>query len=128
MGISGGDPDDPVSSIPCPEESDDGGGPKAERAEPQPGQAGVHPVAWDRAKPNGDVVRVFYWSGVEPCYVLDHVDVEETRRRVTITLFEGHTDTDEDVACIEVAVLKYTDVSLDAPVGDRAVKDGTGGR
>jgi hypothetical protein len=123
---SGEDPEDTVSYVPCPGEGGPGR-PSAEPAEPQPGQADVHPVAWDRAKPNGDVVRVFYWSGVEPCNVLDHVRVRETSSEVTITLFEGRTKTEEDVACIEVALLKYTDVRLDSPVGDRTIEDGAPG-
>jgi len=125
-GSSGEDPEDTVSYVPCPGESRSGG-PAAERAEPQPGQADVHPVPWDRAKPNRDVVRVFYWSGVEPCNVLDHVRVRETSSSITITLFEGRTETEEDVACIEVALLKYTDVRLHSPVAGRTIKDGAPG-
>lgn len=82
-----------------------------------------------RARPWEDVevlsprrLRVLFWSGVEECYGLDRVEVEETDHIVTITLFEGRVP--EAEVCIEIAVWKAVDVRLDAPAGDREIVDG----
>jgi hypothetical protein len=88
--------------------------------------ADVRSHAFDHAVVNddGSSVTIFFWSGVEPCYVLDHVDVEEGPETVTITLFEGHDTSGGDVACIDIALLKKVVVQLDEPVGDRSIVDG----
>lgn len=67
-------------------------------------------------------LRVHFWSGVEECYGLDRVEVEETPDAVTITLHEGREPAAE--VCIEIAVRKAVDVTLDGPLGDRQIKDG----
>jgi hypothetical protein len=120
----GGSPDDIVSSTPDPNETPTGGG--AQLVEPQPGQVDLRAIPWTRAKvlDDGMAVKVFWWSGVEPCNVLDHVTVEYSDEAVGITLFEGHTETDEDVACIELALKKATIVELDELLGTRKVVDG----
>jgi hypothetical protein len=117
-----GGPDEPVSTTIDPNAPVPKGSPSI--TEPQPGQADVRPIPWDRYKAQGKTLRIKWWSGVEPCNVLDHVDVEETPEKVTVTLYEGHTESDEDVACIEIAVLKTTIVELSTPLGDRKVVDG----
>jgi hypothetical protein len=101
----------------------DGG---AQLVEPAPGMAGVRPHAFDQAVvgDDGTTVTVFFWSGVEPCYVLDHVDVAYGAKAVTITLYEGHDASAGDVACIEIALVKKVVVELDEPVGDREIVDG----
>jgi hypothetical protein len=118
--------DEPVSSGPLePDPDPDGGGP--ELVEPRSGMADVRPRTWEAAEPvedADDVVRVSFWSGVEPCYVLDRVQVDETDDTVVITLFEGHEPLDGEVACIDLGVYKAVDVELDAPLGDRALVDG----
>ena len=43
----------------------------------------------EAAGDDGRTVTIDFWSGVEPCYVLDHVDVGYATDEVTITLFEG---------------------------------------
>jgi len=43
-------------------------------------------------------VAIDFTSGVEPCDVLDHVDVAYGADAVTITLFEGHDPGGGDVA------------------------------
>lgn len=117
-------PGSPVQSSPgvvAPEP-----GPQASPVEPQPGQQDVRAVGWDAAKPLGEnEVRIRYWSGIEPCYVLDRVEVDYRQNAVEITLFEGHAPTEEDVACIELALLKQVTVTLDEPLGGRKVTDGT---
>jgi hypothetical protein len=106
-----------------------GGGsidPSPQIVEPRPGMAGVYARPFDQAtpSPDGRTIAISFVSGVEPCYVLDHVDVVETADSVTITLFEGHDPSAGDVACIEIGVFKQTNVTLGAPLGDRAIVDG----
>jgi hypothetical protein len=98
----------------------------AQLVEPTPGMAGVRPHAFDHAVvgDDGRTLTVFFWSGVEPCYVLDHVDVAYGAKAVTITLYEGHDPDAGDVACIEIALLKKVVVPLGEPVGDREILDG----
>ncbi|MEV7009605.1 hypothetical protein [Streptosporangium sp. NPDC051022] len=83
-------------------------------------------VSWLSAKPSKDgrSLRVVWWSGVEPCHVLDHVTVKQTARRVTVTLWEGESDKVQNVACIDIAIKKSTIVKLKAPLGKRKVVDG----
>ncbi|MFF4774587.1 hypothetical protein ACFY05_17180 [Microtetraspora fusca] len=91
---------------------------------PRGGTVDPHKVKWTSAKPirNGGYLRVTWWSGVEPCTVLDRVRVKETRRKVTVTLYEGR-DKDAQM-CVMIAVQKSTIVKLRAPLGDRRVVDG----
>jgi hypothetical protein len=122
-------PDDPVSSTPGDEPTPQPSPSTikgAQPVEPRPGMDGVHPIAWTRVRPTKDphVVHVFFWSGVEPCYVLDHVTVKENSKRVTITLFQGHDQEAKDQACIEIAVKKVVKVELKRPLGDRQAIDG----
>jgi hypothetical protein len=127
--VIGTGPDAAVSYTPCPSDEppvvtdpDQG----AQLVEPTPGMADVRSHIFDHVvvSDDGSSVTVFFWSGVEPCYVLDHVDVDEGPDTVTITLFEGHDTSDGDVACIDIALLKKVVVPLDAPVGDRRIVDG----
>ena len=46
---------------------------------------------------------------------------------VTITLFQGHDPAAGDVACIDIAMLASTTLTLDQPLGDRQLVDGTDG-
>jgi hypothetical protein len=127
--VIGTGPDAAVSYTPCPGDEppavtdpDQG----AKLVEPTPGMADVRSHIFDHVVVNddGSSVTVFFWSGVEPCYVLDHVDVDEGPGVVTITLFEGHDTSAGDVACIDIALLKKVVVPLDSPVGDRRIVDG----
>ena len=127
--VSGTGNDATVSYTPCPSDDDsvvhdvDKG---AQLVEPRPGMADVRPHIFDHAVANDDgtSITVFFWSGVEPCYVLDHVDVDQGPSTITVTLFEGHDASAGDVACIEIALLKKVVVQLDGPVGDRRIVDG----
>ncbi len=127
--VSGTGPDAIVSYTPCPGDDEpvvtdpyDG----AQRVEPTPGMAGVNPTAFDKVVVGDDdrTLTIFFWSGVEPCYVLDRVDVDASRDAITVTLFQGHDASAGDVACIEIALLKEVVVQLDEPVGDRRIVDG----
>jgi hypothetical protein len=121
------DPDSPVDYAMCPDDQDPAmwGDPStAQPVEPTPGMADVRPRPFDRAMLNDDgTVTILFTSGVEPCAVLDHVDVDEGDQ-VTITLYEGHDPDAGHVACIEIAVLKSVTITLDHPLDGRDIVDG----
>jgi hypothetical protein len=120
---SGSGPDGVVGYTPCP-----GEGPTFEPhvVTPRPGMADVHARPFDDAKvaPDGVTVRIDFVSGVEPCSVLDHVDVAYGAATVTITLFEGHDAAAGEVACIDIGVFKRVVITLDEPLGGRMIVDG----
>ena len=123
---SGAGPDASVSYTPCPgdEPTDQIG--HAQDVVPTPGMDGVAPVAWFKAVVGADdrTVTLRFWSGVEPCYVLDHVDVRDAAGGVIVTLFQGSDPSAKDVACIEIAMLKQTTITLDQPLAGRPLVDG----
>lgn len=91
---------------------------------PRPGMVGVHPVRWERAEPlDAWTVRIHFYSGVEPCSVLDSVTVGYEGHEVRIALFEGSDPTATNVACIDIALLKAVDVRLDQPIAGRRIVD-----
>jgi hypothetical protein len=94
--------------------------------EPTPGMADVHARPFDDATVADDdvTVRIDFVSGVEPCFVLDDVDVRYGIDTVTITLFEGHDPSPGNVACIDIGVFKRVVVTLDQPLAGRAIVDG----
>lgn len=125
IAASTGDPDEPVSSGPIADDPDHGdGGPVL--VEPRPGMADVYARPFDTATVNDDGtgVTIDFVSGVEPCAVLDHVDVRYGADAVTITLYEGRDPSARDVACIEIGVFKRVIVQLDEPLDDREIVDG----
>jgi hypothetical protein len=67
-----------------------------------------------RALADGQGVRaeVRWWSGVEPCSVLDSIKVnrDEAARTIKLTVVEGSGP--GDVACIDIAQLKAAVVNL----------------
>ncbi|MBB2909008.1 hypothetical protein FHS43_000254 [Streptosporangium becharense] len=101
-----------------------GGAPKPTK--PEGGTDNPRRVRWLKATPSKDgrSLRIVWWSGVEPCNVLDRVTVRETSKRVTVTLWEGPSAKVQNVACIEIAIQKVTTVRLKKPLGGRKVVDG----
>jgi hypothetical protein len=81
---------------------------------PKPGQKNPHPVAPATLQALVDgrhvLVKVSWWSGVEPCNVLDSVRVDRSGTEIAITIIEGSSDL--DTMCIEIAQLKATIVDL----------------
>jgi hypothetical protein len=99
--------------------------PQSKLVEPRPGMDNVHQTGWERVEILGpNRVRVHFVSGVEPCSVLDHVDVEYRPAEIVITLFEGSDPAARDAACIMIAVYKAVDVDLGEPIGGRQFVDG----
>lgn len=95
---------------------------KAELREPDPDVVNPRRVDWDKAKVKGRKITLFYYSGVKECYGLHHVEVKETDKRVTVTIYDGN-DPDAEV-CIELAQRVKTIVKLDRPLGSRTLVDG----
>ncbi len=107
------DPSVPVGGIVNPTPVDPGlGQPKL--VIPRPGQLNPRPVGAASLEPavNGHhvLVKVTWWSGVEPCNVLDSVRVERSWTAITIQLIEGSGDA--HAICIEIAEQKATIVDL----------------
>jgi hypothetical protein len=91
---------------------------------PKPGQQMVHDVSIEQlsAKVAGRhvVLNARWWSGVEPCSVLDSVAVTKARGTITVAVREGSSA--RDVACIDIAMLKVTAIDLgDLEPGDYTV-------
>jgi hypothetical protein len=124
---NGTGPDASVGFTPCPDDESPVIHPQV--VEPTPGMADVHARPFDTAavRDDGRTVNVDFTSGVEPCAVLDHVDVSYGADAVTITLFEGHDPSAGEVACIAIGVFKRTIVTLDQPLEGRAIVDGATG-
>ena len=122
---TGSDPDEPVGGP-----TGGGDGPAAEPTPspvtPQPGMSDVRARPWEDVEVGSDdrTLTVAFWSGIEPCYVLDRVEVVEASETVTVTLFEGHDPADRDTACIEIGVYKSVTVKLSSPLDGRRIVDG----
>jgi hypothetical protein len=81
---------------------------------PRPGTIDPHPVAVERVEPSIDgrhvTVKLTWTSGVEPCYVLDSVEVARDGNAIVLTVLEGSGQ--QDAICIEIAQTKSTIVDL----------------
>ena len=67
----------------------------------------------------GNEVRFGVEMGVEPCDVIDRVEVTETDTSVDVRIFRGVGDI--AATCIAIAVERIVVAELDAPLGDRAL-------
>ncbi len=145
-GCSSGAPSAPPSDTPAappsatpqpsdpPPASDDGPGPVNPGVKvvvPRPGQLDVHPVAAETLTASVDgrrlTLTIDWWSGVEPCTILDTVLVQTEAAGYAITLREGRGP--EDVACIAIAEQHRTVVEFpdDLAPGTYTIRDGAGG-
>ncbi|MER5645211.1 hypothetical protein [Streptosporangium sp. NPDC002524] len=117
-------PSAPASHGVAPRDESTSGAPKPTK--PEGHTDNPRKVRWLKAKPSKDgrSLRITWWSGVEPCNVLDRVTVRQTSKRVTVTLWEGPSSKAQNVACIEIAIQKVTTVKLKKPLGNRKVVDG----
>jgi len=117
-------PNDSVATLPCLPGSERR--PQPLIVVPRSGMANVRPIAFTSASigPDDRAVEVRFWSGVEPCSVLDHVDVAYATDAVTITLFEGSDPSAGMVACPDIAVLKQVTLPLDQDLAGRRIVDG----
>jgi hypothetical protein len=119
-------PDGTVSYEPCQPPNTEPLEPRPQIVVPRSGMTGVRPIAFDSAtvRPDDRTVDVRFWSGIEPCSVLDHVDVAYGSDTVTITLFEGSDPSAGTVACPDIAALKQVTVLLDQDLAGRRIVDG----
>jgi hypothetical protein len=80
----------------------------------KPGQLDPHPVSPQQLQASVDgrhvLVKITWTSGVEPCYVLDSVNVQRSGMTIALTVFEGSSD--RNAMCIEIAMIKATIVDL----------------
>ena len=81
---------------------------------PRPGQLNLRPLPATTLEASVDgrrvLVKASWWSGVEPCNVLDSVKVDRAAFDIAITLVEGTGD--PNAICIEIAIYKATIVDL----------------
>jgi hypothetical protein len=119
-------PDATVSYEPCQPPSTEPLRPTAQTVVPRSGMTGVRPIGFDSATvgPDDRTVAIGFWSGIEPCAVLDHVALAYGSDSVTVTLFEGSDPSAGMVACPDIAMLKQVTVSLDQDLAGRAIVDG----
>jgi hypothetical protein len=123
-------PDGPVVVDPAP--GNVGGAPPAQPGQPgqptlvlpKPGQQNVHDVSIEqlsaRVAGRHVVLNARWWSGVEPCNVLDSVAVSRNGQTITVAVREGTGK--GDTMCIEIAMLKVTPIDLgDLEPGDYTV-------
>ncbi len=121
----------PQPSDPPPASDEPGGIGGVKVVVPRPGQLDVHPVAAETLTASVDgrrlTVTIDWWSGVEPCTILDTVLVETKADGYAITLREGRGP--EDVACIAIAEQHRTVVEFpdDLAPGTYTIRDGAGG-
>ena len=99
---------------------------------PRPGAAvDVQPIPAESLTANLDgrrlTVAASWWSGVEPCHILDTVVVDSEDGGFAITLREGRGP--EDVACIAIAEQHRTFIEFPADLvpGTYTIRDATGG-
>jgi hypothetical protein len=99
---------------------------KPNRVIPRPGMSDLHKIDWLRAKRGGQgrSVLLTYWSGVEPCSVLDHVDVVYRSKAIVLTLWEGFDPDRANEPCPEIAVLNSVHVRLRDGTDDWPLRDG----
>jgi hypothetical protein len=97
---------------------------------PKPGQLEPRPIGAESLTARVDgrrvLVTVTWTSGIEPCNVLDHVEVGRTGQAFAVTLFEGHGPGDQ--VCIMIAEQHRTEVQLsadDLTPGTYTISDGT---
>ncbi|WP_422747136.1 hypothetical protein ACN27E_05240 [Mycobacterium sp. WMMD1722] len=83
--------------------------------------AGATPLGFDTWSRLDNGVRVYFVSGTPSCYGV-HATATETADTVTVRLQEGALPEASGRRCTANAVLGATDITLDAPVGDRAVR------
>ena len=136
-GTASPNPSQPPSDAPvtAPPSDGTGGEPSpdpgfgAKPVVPKPGQLDVHQVPADslaaRADGNTVVVNPIWTSGVEPCTILDHVEVTKGDGTISIALFEGRGP--EDVVCIAIAEQHTTEVEIpDVAAGTWTIVDAGG--
>ena len=117
----GGDPADPGQ----PDRPDGGLTPVPGPDAPPPPQAGTQAIEGWFAR-DDRTLALNYATGVPECYgTVGEPQVEETASTVTVTLPKTPPKSDREVVCIDIALMRSVDVTLQSPLGDRVVRDGS---
>jgi hypothetical protein len=124
---------DPSAAAPAPSDGEGAVQPDGARVVvPRPGAAvDVQPIPAESLTASLDgrrlTVAASWWSGVEPCHILDTVVVDAEDGGFAITLREGRGP--EDVACIAIAEQHRTFIEFPADLvpGTYTIRDATGG-
>jgi hypothetical protein len=124
------DPGSPVATEPGAGSGTIGGPGDEGLVVPKPGQLDVKPIRADELAATVDghhvVLTITYTSGVEPCYVLDSIVVDQGDHAYAITLRQGHGP--EEVMCIQIAKIFRTQVDLgELAPGTYTISDTQGG-
>jgi hypothetical protein len=86
---------------------------------PRPGQLNPRSVGATLLEPSVDgrrvLVKVSWYSGVEPCNVLDSIKVDRGGNEFVLTIIEGSGDM--NAVCIEIALYKAAIVDLGGSAG-----------
>jgi len=121
------EPDQPIESPPVapgnPDQPDGG----ATEVAPRGDAVDPSPTTVESAEVSDSGMTLFYWGGVEACYVLDRVEVDEAPDTVTVTLYTGTNPDNPGAACVAMAQYFSTTIELRAPLGSRALVDGATG-
>ena len=125
-------PDTPVTAPPRDPSADPSIEPPvgAKPIVPKPGVAiNVHPVNAESlsALVDGSTISVTatWWSGVEPCTILDSIVVDKGDGTYTVTLREGNSP--QEIACIAIAEQHTTQFAIpDVPAGTWKIIDSGG--
>lgn len=129
--VASNDPDTPVTQDPSlvdPGPGTDPGAGGAAILTPTPGLDNPNPAAIDSVHSTADnKLEVRFYNGVQECYGVDRVEVVETDTEVSLTVFTGSLPGNAARVCIDLAQLQAVAVTLDAPLGERAVVDGSSG-
>ena len=64
-----------------------------------------------------------FYMGVEPCNLLERVEVRYGDRVVAVGAFVGAPPDSGDVACIEIAELRAVRITLEEPLRGRRLVD-----
>lgn len=87
---------------------------------------GLRPVRLDALRPVGDdVVEAEFRAGAQPCVAVGRVDVAETEDDVAVTVWVGTPSDQVGTVCVQIVQRYAVRAALDAPVGDRALVDGS---
>ena len=116
--------DTPGTGTPSAQDGSDGGRNRPELREPEEGLVDVYDRIFDRHKAEDRKVTLFYYSGPDECYGLDHIKIRERARKVVLTIFEGRHP--EAEVCTDIAVSVRSIATLERPLGGRKVVDGAG--
>ncbi|MEO7118831.1 MAG: hypothetical protein ABIZ34_07655, partial [Candidatus Limnocylindrales bacterium] len=114
--ITPGEPVPPVFDCPIPDPWPNDG---ATHVTPVPGVIDPHAVPIDHVSVSADgrTMTVYWWGGVRECNGLARVTVEMAPDgSLALTVLEGIMPGAEHMACIDIAMLLATDITLDTPI------------